>query len=252
MGTLFPECRWSICTPSYKNKSDCRTGGVGYEGHIISNELFSKHNEKKFIPVIRKGSVAEALPNCLAGKLGIDLTESSHYEEHYEDLVTTIYGARRKPPIGRKPSYIDNQMITSDKAESDAPVHILGIIVDEVTVPKMDGTRGSALYKIPFRLSKAPSRLWQSLFLREWNENLFSTMHRPGIASVSGSKIILDGTTMEEVRDYHRDSLVKCVNEANRLESQVIEEEKRRKIVQEQRALEHNRFVNSIAEEIKF
>ncbi len=241
-----------ICTPSYKAKSDHRVGGVGYEGHIISNELFLRHNERKFIPVIRKGSFAEAIPNCLAGKLAIDLSGRSHYEDNYEDLVTTIYGVKRKPPVGSKPTYIHSEMPTNANGEENEPIRILGIIADEVTVPKMDGTRGSALYKIPFRLSKTPSRLWQALFLREWNENLFSTMHRPGIASVSGTKIVLDGTTIEEVRDYHRDSLIKCVNEANRRELQEIEQDKKRKMAQEQKMREHIQTVHSLAEDIKF
>src|SRR5690554_7053141 len=43
-----------ICTPKYKIKSDQRAGGVGYEGHIISGELLSSRNERKFIPVIRE------------------------------------------------------------------------------------------------------------------------------------------------------------------------------------------------------
>ncbi len=81
-----------ICTPSYKRKSDCRLGGVGYEGHIISNELLTMHNERKFIPVIRKGSFSDALPKCLAGKRGIDLTENLHYEDNYKELLTTIQG----------------------------------------------------------------------------------------------------------------------------------------------------------------
>lgn len=38
-----------VCTPAYKQKADARIGGVGYEGHIISGELFSGHNERKFM-----------------------------------------------------------------------------------------------------------------------------------------------------------------------------------------------------------
>ena len=38
-----------ICTPKYKEKSDNRKGGVGYEGHIISGELLSTGNERQFI-----------------------------------------------------------------------------------------------------------------------------------------------------------------------------------------------------------
>lgn len=49
-----------ICTPLYKDKSDKRVGGVGYEGHIISAELLSQRNESKFIPVLRKGTIQTA------------------------------------------------------------------------------------------------------------------------------------------------------------------------------------------------
>lgn len=68
-----------ICTPTYKEKSDSRKGGVGYEGHIITGELFAKGNERKFIPVIRRGNVSDALPVNLAGKLAIDLKDGAHY-----------------------------------------------------------------------------------------------------------------------------------------------------------------------------
>ena len=40
-------------------------------------------------------------------------------------------------------------------------------------------------------------------------------MHRPGIASVQADKIILNGTTIDEVKKYHRSTLVLCVNVAN-------------------------------------
>ena len=62
-----------VCTPAYKRKADARIGGVGYEGHIISGELFSGHNERKFIPVIKEGSAEESLPAFLKGKLAVDL-----------------------------------------------------------------------------------------------------------------------------------------------------------------------------------
>lgn len=50
-----------ICTPSYKEKADKRESGVGYEGHIISEELMSDYNERKFIPLIRKGKQSKRL-----------------------------------------------------------------------------------------------------------------------------------------------------------------------------------------------
>lgn len=242
-----------ICTPTYKSKSDMRKGGVGYEGHIISGELLTKGNERKFIPVIRKGNTSDALPDFLAGKYGIDLTDGKQYENNYKDLITTIYGAKKKPKVGSQPSYINKTYIKPQNKDTDEPIRILGIITDEITVPKMDGTRGCALYKVPFRLSKRPSDLWSQLFLAVWKSPpRFSTMHRFGIASVVGDKIILNGTTVEEVRDYHRETLILCVDEANRKEVEIKREEQRRREQEETRRKKHYDNVNSVIGEIEF
>lgn len=242
-----------ICTPTYKSKSDSRKGGVGYEGHIISAELLTQGNERKFIPVIRKGTATNSIPTFLSGKLGIDLSNTIHYENSYKDLLTTLYGVKRKPQIGTRPPYIPKSQVQTLTKYEDEPIHILGIITDEVTVPKMDGSRGCALYKIPFKLSKSPSHLWKEIFVATWNmPPRFTTMHRPGIASVYGNKIILDGTTMEEVRDYHRETLLLCVEEANKKEAQIIREQQLKKAREEQRKKQHYDNVNNIADTIKF
>ena len=245
-----------ICTPTYKAKADARKGGVGYEGHIISGELFSRHNEKKFIPVIRKGDRITSIPIFLEGKLGVDLSEQHSYDDNYKDLVTTIFGGKRKPPIGKRPDYVGNQVPAyrvSQSSNDEGPIRILGIITDEVTMPRLDGTRGSALYKIPFRLSKRPSHLWVELFVQEWNDPpRFTTMHRRGITSVFGDKIILDGTTIEEVRDYHRETLLLCVEEANKKEAKLLEEQKHQGERKAAQINDHNRTVLSIAEDLKF
>lgn len=240
-----------ICTPTYKEKSDSRKGGVGYEGHIISGELFSIGNERKYIPVIRKGNASSALPSCLSSKLGIDLSKESDYQQNFMDLVTTIWGGKKKPMVRKKPSYVAENV--QRIGEENEPCHILGIITDEVTIPKMDGSRGSALYAIPFRLSKSPSNLWKDLFIRAWNfPPSFSTMHRPGIAQVYGDKIVLDGTTIEEVKKYHRDTLILCVDLANKQETELIEKKRIKQELEKKRKENHFNNVNSIAEEIFF
>jgi hypothetical protein len=50
----------AICTPHYKQKSDRRDGGVGYEGDIMTAEIFTGGNQRKFIPVLRRGTWADA------------------------------------------------------------------------------------------------------------------------------------------------------------------------------------------------
>src|SRR2546422_9170 len=44
-----------VCTPRYKDRSDTRTGGVGYEGDIMTAEALTVRNERKFIPILRQG-----------------------------------------------------------------------------------------------------------------------------------------------------------------------------------------------------
>jgi hypothetical protein len=36
-----------VCTPRYKEKSDKRLGGVGYEGDIMTGEVFTTKNRRK-------------------------------------------------------------------------------------------------------------------------------------------------------------------------------------------------------------
>ena len=89
-----------ICTPTYKEKSDNRQGGVGYEGHIISSELVNSKNERKFIPVIRKGDLSDCMPYILAGKLAIDLRDGEDYSKNLVKLLDTLHGIKTKPSIG--------------------------------------------------------------------------------------------------------------------------------------------------------
>ena len=240
-----------ICTPKYKEKLDNRSGGVGYEGNIISGELLVKNNERKYIPVISKGNVNTAIPNCIKGKLAIDLSSDLLYEQNIKELISTIWGGKVKPEIGTKPEFVKNANPYINKPEE--PIHIIGIITEEVTSPRNDGTPGCALYRVPFRLSKNPSEIWIKIFISEWNDPpSYTTMHRPGIASVYGDRIILDGTTIEEVKDYHKKTLELCVDVANEKERQYNEKRKRIEQIKKEEAERHYNNVLKVAEEINF
>ncbi len=49
-------------------------------------------------------------------------------------------------------------------------------------------------------------------------------MHRPGIASVYGNRVVLDGTTLDEVERYHRDTLKLVVDRANEIYNELQQE----------------------------
>ena len=90
-----------ICTPVYKMKSDLRRDGVGFEGGIITAEVFAKANHRKFIPLLRKDSWSAAAASYVLGKLYIDLRGDPYSEENYDRLLNTIHGALPSaPPVG--------------------------------------------------------------------------------------------------------------------------------------------------------
>lgn len=77
-------------------------------------------------------------------------------------------------------------------------------------------------------------------------------MHRPGIASVIGDRLILDGTDLEEVEAYHAKTLKLVVERANELcrkaEERIRAEERRNEA--EEKA--HAENVEAVAKRIKF
>ena len=77
-------------------------------------------------------------------------------------------------------------------------------------------------------------------------------MHRPGIARVTGSRIILDGTTIEEVERYHRDTLILAVNEANAALEKIEAERERRRKLEEERKKAHDENVRDAARRLRF
>jgi hypothetical protein len=147
-----------ICTPKYKMKSENRIGGVGYEGDIMTAEVLQNSNHRKFIPILKSGTKETGIPSWLQGKYFIDLSNEQHFEKNFEDLITTLLNARESAPslgsIQNKYNKVAPKIF--DNATIDEDIKIKGILVDEVTKPSNDGTRGSALYKIPFELNKRP------------------------------------------------------------------------------------------------
>jgi hypothetical protein len=213
-----------VCTPRYKSRSDSRQGGVGYEGDVMTAEVMSSNNHRKFIPVLRKGAWPEAAPSWLLGKYYINLAGDPYSERDYEDLVRTLLGIRQTaPPIGKPMATIgpranqESQPLQASAGPEFEDIKITRVIVEDVTEPRNDGTYGSALYSIPFALSRTPPPEWGKLFTENWNHPpRFTTMHRPGIAEIHGAAITLDGTTIEEVEKYHRDTLQVAVAETNK------------------------------------
>jgi hypothetical protein len=77
-------------------------------------------------------------------------------------------------------------------------------------------------------------------------------MHRPGIAAVVGDCVILDGTTIEEVQRYHKQTLMLCVNEANKKEAEWKARVAQQQALEQQRSQAHRKTISDVASEINF
>lgn len=94
-----------ICTEGYVQKADEGVGGVGYERLIVTAEVVAAIETKKFIPVVRNNSLPTKIPKHLGGRLYLDFSDDSKYEESLEGLRREILGApaNPKPPLGTNP-----------------------------------------------------------------------------------------------------------------------------------------------------
>ena len=111
----------AVCTPRFKERSEERGGGVGYEGDIMTAYAFTGGDKRKFIPVLRRGSWREAAPTWLLGRAKIDLSRDPYSESEYEELLRTLHGAREEaPPIGHRPNFGDKK--GSQASPAPAPV----------------------------------------------------------------------------------------------------------------------------------
>lgn len=251
-----------VCTPRYKERSDGRVGGVGYEGDIMTAEVLSQRNHRKFIPVLRVGDWGSAMPSWLSGKFGVDLRGEPYLETEYTTLVDTLRGQQpQAPPLG--PLTSQSRGVSGEAAnrrgqdshtpQDNGPIRITGVLADQVNSPRNDGTRGSALYTVPFQLSRRPSRKWAELFVQNWDHPpRFTNMHRRGIARVSGDKVMLNGTTIEEAERYHLATLRLVVDKTNEEAAKWEEAERARLDKQRGDQLAHRQNVDEISKRLRF
>lgn len=98
-----------ICTQNYAQRSQTRTGGVGYEQQIISGHIAAGIPRAKFLPVVRTGQLNPgpdtALPAHFSGILAIDMRDSESADSAFEQLLRAIFREPvfARPPLGEKP-----------------------------------------------------------------------------------------------------------------------------------------------------
>ncbi len=130
---------------------------------------------------------------------------------------------------------------------------ILGVDTDDVSTPSVNGSAGSSLYEVPIRLNRRPTPRELNLIIGHWDRpSQWTSMHRPGIASVTGDWILLSGTTIEEVRRYHAKTLRLAIDATNADEAHLGARDPEQRRAEDDRVAAHKRSVAATAAEITF
>ncbi len=85
-----------IFTPHYKEKAMSRKGGVGYEYSLINSELYEVlANNKKFLPILRKGDIASSIPPVYKQYILSDMRDDGAFEKNFRELYLAILGQKQ-------------------------------------------------------------------------------------------------------------------------------------------------------------
>lgn len=116
-----------ICTDAYVEKADNRTGGVGYEGRIITAQIAENLKTDKFIPIIRQLSNQKKMPVFLGKSQYIDFTDDNRFDKKFNELLHDIHGVPiiPKPPLGENP-------LSNQASIPETPSHNLSEIPEKV------------------------------------------------------------------------------------------------------------------------
>lgn len=141
--------------------------------------------------------------------------------------------------------------------EPREPLRVLEVIESQVGQPRNDGTPGSGLYKVPLRLNRETTDLEARLIKQTWDSPpRWTTMHRPGICSVYGDTVALDGTTVSELKQYHLETLKGVLESVNREagEIEAREQARRDRETQEREEIRraHEREIADINDNLNF
>jgi len=141
------------CDKVYSEKANNRQGGAGIETYIISPEVYKKHDQTKYIPVIFEKDIDgnAYIPDYLKTRFYYDFTdENSMFSE--EKLIRDIFNKPKytKPPIGEVPLYIEEYDEADPKSYMNGVYSLARISSDKINKIKFN----NMIEKFTIELSK--------------------------------------------------------------------------------------------------
>ncbi|MDX2191254.1 MAG: toll/interleukin-1 receptor domain-containing protein [Bacteroidota bacterium] len=166
-----------ILTPNYKDKSLERKGGVGYEQQIISGELMSGIDRKKFIPILRLGKFEEgadcAVPPHFKGISTLDFRVSANEQIAIEQLLRAIYNEPKfiKPSLGKKPTFDQKRFNSNFEINLDQNLTFLQseTYLTDIFLQISDLRKSNSMFKLDFNIENISEKYAEYLQLVEIN-----------------------------------------------------------------------------------
>lgn len=146
-----------VCTPSFAERANAGTGGVGYEKSIVTGEIFTRASkDTKFIPILRGGDPIASLPSFLKSKVYVDMRDSARLPSAIEDLLRHIHDEpiTTRPSVGDKPSFATSRSkVATDDSTNVAKAKPSSIQADRTAQPLFDLARFKELRDFAYRPS---------------------------------------------------------------------------------------------------
>jgi hypothetical protein len=155
-----------VCTPAYAAKADARIGGVGYEARIITTQLAQQTDQRKFIPILRKGDYSSATPIWLASRRGLDFSATPYSSSEFQRLLRTLHREEiQAPELGSKPVFPelippDERVAVSGGVSREEPKHLaLGNELNHAERELLDAAVNDPASQISHRRPIGPDQL---------------------------------------------------------------------------------------------
>jgi hypothetical protein len=188
---------------TYTEKANSRSGGVGREAIIITQEIYESVRQEKFVPIVceRDGEGFPYLPVFLKGRKYVDLSSERNFEEEFRELVLHIYGQseHEKPALGEIPDFVKRE-----SSHSENPKHIyqnnrkVGVVEgglreeqDFVVFPEISETE-SLDHREPFQYMGREYRIYSI-------EGMIGQMNKM-VVSNSGMKSVAKHNVLQKVK----------------------------------------------------
>ena len=147
-------------------------------------------------------------------------------------------------------------MTSNSRQNSSAAneVRITGVIDEEITSPDSEGR-----YDVPLKLSCLPSPLWVMTFKQHWEGPHTWTAMGANTVQVNGDRVVIERTTIEEIKGSLKDTLKLAVQKANEVDqndkrehAQMLERDAQQRMEREHQLSELRGHVKNMAKDIEF